>query len=66
MVLMKFKIEDLPHTGQFFTTDQFMAFLEGQKCSHCDKRARWLPMEKGIGYCDEHYPYKESDAKMEL
>ena len=56
---MKFDINDLPTSGQFFTTGQFMAYLEGQKCSHCDKRATWLPHERGIAYCDEHFPYKE-------
>lgn len=54
---MKFNIDEFQTTGQWFTKDQFMAFLERQKCNHCDKRAKWLPYEKGIAYCDDHYPY---------
>ena len=56
---MEFQLDPSKWGSQFFTKDQFMAFLEGQKCSHCDKRAKWLPHDKGIAYCDEHYPYYE-------
>ncbi len=57
---MKFNVDDLPTIGVWMTPSQFEAIMEGQKCSHCDEKAKWLPKyERGIGYCDEHFPYKE-------
>jgi hypothetical protein len=56
---MKFNISDLPTAGVFMSKDQFLSYLERQKCSHCENRATWLPREKGIGYCDNHFPYNE-------
>lgn len=62
---MKFDIKDLPTTGVFMTPHQFDAIMEGQKCSHCQKKAIWFPKyERGIGYCDDHFPYK-SEIKNE-
>ncbi len=43
----------------YFTMDQFKAYLNDQKCNHCDKKATWLPFNGGIAFCDEHYPYKD-------
>lgn len=50
--------------GQFMTPRQFMAILEGRKCSHCDKKARWIH-EDGAppSYCDEHFPYLEEKRR---
>ena len=56
---MRFPISELPTTGIFISPDQFVAYLEGQKCIRCNQRAVWLPHDKGIGYCDEHFPYHE-------
>jgi len=38
----------------------------GRKCSHCDKKAKWLDKynEKNPAYCDEHYPFKEEDEDL--
>ncbi len=52
--------------GVWFTADQFIAMMEKQKCGLCDKKAVWLPHHKGIGYCDEHYPYKEESGWKEI
>jgi len=43
---MKINIKDIPITGTFFTHHQFILFLSGEKCCHCDKKARWFPLEK--------------------
>lgn len=43
----------------FLTCDQLIAILEGQRCLRCKEKATWLPHDKGIGYCDEHFPYKQ-------
>lgn len=47
----------------FMTLAQFLAILEKQKCSQCDKKATWLPHTKGTGYCDDHFPYHEEKLK---
>lgn len=58
---MKAKVDELPNTGVWMTPHQFFLIMQGQKCSHCDKKAKWLPVEENMGpsYCDEHYPYWE-------
>lgn len=41
--------------------------MEGQKCSHCEKKAKWLPKyERGISYCDDHWPYKEEYLNKDI
>lgn len=50
-------------SGHWFTLDQFIAYMDEQKCHRCDKKATWLPMDKGIGYCDEHFPYHQEKLK---
>ncbi len=62
---MEFHPNDVPTTGQWFSKHQFMAFLEGQKCCYCDNRAKWLPHDKGNGYCDDHFPYYEEKLNEE-
>ena len=45
------------HGDKWLTLEQFKAWLEGRKCSHCENKAKWFPSYQGIAYCDEHYPY---------
>lgn len=56
-------LQALQKTGSFFTGDQLIAYLEGQKCLHCDQRATWLPIERGVAYCDRHCPWREDTCQ---
>lgn len=47
----------------FMTMDQLFAFMQKQKCSRCEQRAKWLPEVNGVAYCDEHYPYHEENLE---
>jgi len=52
----------------WMTKEQFFAWIEQPKCSHCDKKATYFPTEKGmpkIYYCDDHYPYKKEKQSDE-
>ncbi len=51
---------------QFFTPDQLIAWMDEQKCCKCNEKAKWIPVEKGFAYCDEHYPYKEETEESKL
>ena len=42
----------------FLTIDQLIAVIEKQRCFRCEKPATYFPMDKGIAYCDDHYPLK--------
>lgn len=45
----------------FLSLEQFLSL--GKKCSHCDKKAKWLAHPESPAYCDEHFPYWEEKIK---
>jgi len=39
--------------------------MNKEKCSVCDQKATWLPVDKNMGpsYCDQHYPMNKKDEE---
>ena len=46
----------------WLTLEQFLSL--GKKCSHCDKKAKWIANEKSPAYCDQHFPYIDMDSSL--
>lgn len=49
----------------WMTLEQFKAWAQHPKCSHCDKKATWMAHIESPKYCDDHYPYAQENEKNE-